>query len=336
MPAAQPLLDPTGTVPTGDAAAVADAAREILERCFGAGSFDRDLLRSGFALVDRLFAGEHPGYLACDMPYHDLRHSLETALVMARLIAGYRLGEGRADTALTPEHGLLGVLLAVLHDTGYLRKSSESALCGARLTAEHEARSVDFAGQYLRTTALARLAPCASLILATRLSADLDRVFAGHDRPEVTLGQMLGSADLLSQVADRHYLERCYFHLYPELVEGGCDRVRTPDGGEQLLFRDAFDLIVKTPGFYEHVVRRRFDHDFEHVARHLAAHFAGADPYADAIGRNLDRAARMIDAGRPDEPWREPPTTTRDLAPIYRSPPRFAAPVARSSPPHGA
>jgi hypothetical protein len=325
MAAAQHLSDPTGTVPTGDARAVADATRGILEQCFGSGSFDGDLLREGFALVDRLFAGDHPGYLACDMPYHDLRHSLETALVMARLIAGCCGGDG-ADVRLTAEYGLAGVLLAALHDTGYLRKSTEAALCGPQLTAQHEARGVEFAERYLRGTSLSHLAPLASLILATRLSANLGKVFADRAAPAVTLGRMLGSADLLSQLADRRYLERCYYHLYPELVRGGCDRVRTAEGGEQLLFRDAFDLIVKTPAFYEHVVRARFDHQFGGVTRHLATYFAGNDPYTVAIQCNLDRAERMIDAGRLDEPWLEPPTTTRDLAPIYRSTPSTAGP----------
>jgi hypothetical protein len=83
------LRDVTDTVSIGDADAVAEAANRILEKCFGAGSFDGELLHTSFSLVGRLFAGEHPGYLPCDMPYHDVRHSLDTALVMARLIDGY-------------------------------------------------------------------------------------------------------------------------------------------------------------------------------------------------------------------------------------------------------
>ena len=42
-----------------------------------------------------------------------------------------------------------------------------------------------------------------------------------RDAGAAMLGRMLGSADLLGQVADRFYLERCYYHLYPELVLGG-------------------------------------------------------------------------------------------------------------------
>jgi hypothetical protein len=322
--APQSLLDPTNAVSVGDDHAVADAVDRILEKSFGAGSFDGELLHASFTLVGRLFAGEHPGYLPCDMPYHDLRHSLDTALVMARLIAGYRSEHGASSDAFTPDYGLLGVLLGLLHDTGYIRKTSEAALCGPQLMAEHEARSVQFAAKYLRATSLAHHAALAPLILVTRLASDPNQLFMGYDRAAIIVGQMLGSADLLSQMSDRWYLERCYYHLYPELVLGGGDRVRNPDGREQLLYRDAFDLLSKTPRFYENIVRKRLDQDFQQVARYLSVHFAGTDPYAEAIHRNLDRFARM----GADDPFgllqREPLTTTGNLAAIYHASARQA------------
>ncbi len=324
MRAPKPLLDVTGTVSVGEAAAVADAADRLLEEAFGAGTYDRELLRAGFTLAGRLFAGEYPGYLACDMPYHDLRHTLDTALVMARLVAGYQRAQRDAASALTPEHGLVGVLLAVLHDTGYLRRSSEAALCGAQLATGHEARSVEFAGRYLRTTSLAGHAALAPLILATWLGQDIGALLAGRDAAAVVLGRMLGTADLLSQISDRDYLERCYYHLYPELCLGGCDRVRTPDGGELLLYRDALDLVRKTPAFYDNVVRPRLDDAFRRVARHLAAPASGADPYASATRRNLERAARIAADGTARLLRQEPVTTTHDLAPAYRAVPSRA------------
>lgn len=320
MPAPHALLDATNTVSIGDAEAVANAADSLLEKSFGAGSFDRELLHATFSLASRLFAGEHPGYLACDMPYHDLRHSLDTALVMARLIDGYQSGHRGSSSALTPEQGLLGVLLALLHDTGYIRKTTEAALCGPQLTAEHESRGVEFAETYLQTTSLAEYAGLASLIIATRLGANLGHVFAGHEDPAIRLGQMLGTADLLSQLSDGWYLERCYYHLYPELVLGGGDRVCTPDNQTLVLFRDGFDLLYKTPAFYENVVRKRLTHDFEQVTRHLDVHFCGADPYVNAVDGNVKRAARMCSEGGSKLLRGVPITTTRHLAAIYHSP----------------
>jgi len=322
--APQPLLDPTNAVSIGDDHAVADAVDRILERSFGAGSFDGELLQASFTLVGRLFAGEHPGYLPCDMPYHDLRHSLDTALVMARLIAGYQSEHGVSSDAFRPDYGLLGVLLGLLHDTGYIRKTSEATLCGPQLMAEHEARSVQLAGSYLRTTSLAHHAALAPLVLVTKLGSDLNQLFSGYDRPAIILGQMLGSADLISQISDRWYLERCYYHLYPELVLGGGDRVRTPDGRERLLYGDAFDLLSKTPRFYQNIVRKRLDQDFQQVARYLAVHFTGTDPYAEAIRRNLDRFAHMLADGPSGLLQSEPLTTTSNLAAIYHAAPRQA------------
>jgi hypothetical protein len=320
MHARQTLHDPTKVIVTGVARSVAEATDRILQACFGAGNFDRDLLHRSFTLVDDLFEGRHAGYLACDMPYHDLRHSLETALVMTRLVAGWMTDPPADAGVLTPEYGLLGVVLALLHDVGYLRKESEAALCGPQLLRDHEARSVEFAAQYLETTSLARHATRASLILATDLSTDLARLFAAHDSAAVTLGRMLGSADLLSQISDRDYLERCYYHLYPELVLGGGDRTCLPDGREQRLYRDAFDLVRKTRQFYDLIVAKRLSEDFGQVTRLLAVHFGGTDPYAAAIQDNLGRLARMTAEGGIDLLQDEPPTTTHNLAAVYHAP----------------
>ena len=312
------LLDATGTVSIADSYSVAQASAEILERTFGPGSFDGELLDETFALVGRVYAGEHPDYLACDMPYHDLRHSLDAALVVARLVAGYQREHASTSTALSPDAGLLGVLLGVLHDVGYIRRRSEAALGGPQLTAEHEARSVQFAESYLGTTSLRAHASLAGLILATRLATDPAHLLAYRDAWAVTLGRMLGAADLLSQMSDRAYLERCYWHLYPELVLGGGDRVRGPQGDERVLFRDAFDLVAKTPGFYEGVVRKRLEQDFARVSGHLATLFAGADPYETAVAANVRRARYLVAEGCPERLGPEPATTTRDLPEFYR------------------
>jgi len=77
--------------------------------------------------------------------------------------------------------------------------------------------------------------------------------------------------------------------------------------------------LSKTPRFYENIVRKRLNQDFEQVARYLAVHFAGVDPYAEAIRRNLDRCARMIAEGPVGLLPHEPVTTTRNLAAIYHA-----------------
>ncbi len=320
MPAPPPLLDVTGAVSLADARSTESEVERILVATFGAGRLDLTLLRAGFELVDRLFAGAHPGYLACDMPYHDLRHSLDTALVAARIVAGcVRDGSGAAGS-ISAEQALLGVLLAVLHDVGYLRETGEAALAGPQLAPEHEARGVRFAARWLRTTTLAGSAPLAELIQATHLRADWERIFAQRDPAAIAVGCTLGTADLVSQLADYRYIERCYHHLYPEFVLGGNDRRRLPDGREELLYRDALDLVVKTRDFCEAVIRDRLRARFHQVGHGLSAYFEGADPYVDAIASNLDRLARIAADGSARLIGDEPPTTTRDLSPVYRDP----------------
>lgn len=318
------MLDVTGTVPLDDAAATAAAVEDILARNADPAGFDRALLHTSFAFVDRLFAGGHPGYLACDMPYHDLRHSLDAALTMARLVDGGRAGGAPATASITPELGLVAVLLALLHDTGFLRTTAEASLCGPQLAAAHESRSVAFAEAYLRGTSLARHAALAPMILATRVAASPAPLFDGRDAAAVAIGRMLGSADLLCQVADRRYLERCFHHLYPELVLGGCDRTKMPDGKQAVLFHDARDLVARTPGFYTAIVEPRLVGDFANVALQLASHFGGHDPYAASIRDNLDRCKRVVTEDRWDLVGEPPPTTTRELDPRYEATQRSA------------
>ena len=99
------------------------------------------MLHAGFALVERLFAGDY-GYLACDMPYHDMRHTVDTTLVLARMIDGHQTAHLGTAAFLTPQYCMLGFLLAVFHDIGLIRRRLERTLCGPQLTIGHEADRV--------------------------------------------------------------------------------------------------------------------------------------------------------------------------------------------------
>ena len=63
--------------------------------------------------------------------------------------------------------------------------------------------------------------------------------YTGYERPAETIriddtllrrvGQMLGTADILAQMSDRCYLEKCRDRLYPEFVlAAGRKSARTP------------------------------------------------------------------------------------------------------------
>jgi hypothetical protein len=310
------LRDVTGTVAVADAHAVGAATTRILAQSFGSDGFDGGLIRAAFDDVERLFAGERGGYLACDMPYHDLRHSLDTALVMARLVAGYQRAPDVACGALDAARAIAGVVLALWHDSGFIRTACEASLCGPQLTDRHESRSIELAKAWLRSTPLAEQADLAGLIRATDLDADLASLFERHDEAAALVGRMIGSSDLLSQLSDRRYPERCYYHLYPEFVLAHSNGAAS-DGAQG--YRDAFDLVCRTKAFCETIGSERLSRELGGVSRYLARYFEGADPYADAIRANLERFARIGEAG-PSELGEEPATTTRELDPIYHAP----------------
>ncbi len=313
--AAQDMRDVTGTVPLDDAAAVADAVEGILARAYGAAGLDRETLRAAFAFVERLYGGHEPGWIACDMPYHDLRHAHDAALVTARLLDGCRI-DG-CDVALESDRAVVSVLLALLHDTGFLRTTAEASRCGPQLAEAHEARSAALAASYLRSTSLAAHADLAPLIMATRMASSPADLLDGQAGPAVTIGRVLGSADLLCQLADPRYLERCYHHLYAEMVLADPGAARDRDGRPRFVVEDARAMLARTPVFCEHMALPRLRHGLACVAKHLAAHFGGSDPYAESIRVNLDRCGRIVG----EQSWHlmggPPPTTTRDLDPIY-------------------
>ncbi|MCK9283192.1 MAG: HD domain-containing protein [Rhodocyclaceae bacterium] len=284
--------DVTGTVDLSNPTAVADAVCEIFARRYP--GFDASPIRQGFVDIEDAFWGRYPGLLPCDTPYHDLRHSLGTALLMARMVDGFEAAHDAQAAALGVDEGRLAVLLALFHDIGFLRRESESAINGACLIKDHEQRGVDFMRGYLARGPFARFADQAALIQATNFAQPIDKTLAGLPDKLIVIGQMLGTADLESQISGRYYLERCRDFLFREFVIAGVDRTVSPEGETVVLYASPEDLLRKTPGFYEHLVKNRLENDFARVYRFVAAHFDGRDPYAEAMERNLAYLKRLI------------------------------------------
>lgn len=284
--------DVTGAINMADPTAVADAVCAILRRRYA--GFDEAAMRRAFVDIEDAFWGRYPGLLPCDTPYHDLRHSLGTALLMARMVDGYEAAHGADLPGLGGDEGSLAVLLALFHDIGFLRRTSEANTHGACLIGDHERRSVDFTRVYLTRGPFARFAEQAELIQATNFALPITDTLSGLPRELFLVGQMLGTADLVSQIASRYYLERCRDFLFLEFVAAGMDRTTSSSGATVMLYATAEDLLRKTPGFYEHLVKRRLEVDFAQVYRYIAPHFGGDDPYARAIQRNLDYLRELI------------------------------------------
>lgn len=239
-----------------------------------------------------LYRGEYPGYQACDTNYHDLQHVLEVTLAMARLMDGYERSRSG-----TPAFGVrlfqLGIMTALLHDVGYLRKSRDRrAKNGAEYTKIHIARGARFLKEYLPTIGFGDLADVASeLIHFTGYEKSLAEIRV-EDPLLRLLGSLLGSADIVAQMADRCYLEKCRDRLYPEFVTGGLAKERAPDGSDKVLFASGDDLVQKTPTFFASAVKR-LDHDFAGAHNYAATHFGGTNLYMHAAAKNVDFAKQI-------------------------------------------
>ena len=252
-------------------------------------------LEQGFRDFKALFEGTFPGYLACDTLYHDMRHTLDMTLALARLVDGHDRACAGADR-LGPRRAVLGVLIALLHDSGYLKRTSESAVeNGAVFTKTHVSRGADFLSAYLPGVGFAAEAALAArLVHFTGYEMEIDEIRV-EDPKDRMIGCLVGTADLIGQMSDRMYLEKCREFLYKEFVWGKIARERLPDGHEVVRYASPEDLIIKTPGFYEYVARTRIQRKLGNVDRYAEAHFDGPNLYQAEIDRNMDFLRETIE-----------------------------------------
>jgi hypothetical protein len=274
-----------------------DAVRDAVLSLFTARYPGADLapLRQAFNDVKALFAGRFPGYLPCDTLYHDLRHTLDMTLAMARLLDGHDRALAPADQ-IGARRAMLGVVVALLHDSGYLKRASEGHIeNGAVFTKIHVSRSGDFLVRYLPRIGFADEAGAASkLVHFTGYEMDIDDIML-HDPKDRLLGCLVGTADLIGQMSDRMYLEKCREFLYPEFVWGSIARETLADGREIVRYASPEDLMLKTPGFYEYVARQRMEKKLGGADRYAEAHFDGPSLYQAEIDRNMQFLKEAIE-----------------------------------------
>jgi len=292
----QPRLnqnDVTNRINVEDSRQVRDSVFELFATRYPGAALS-PLVRA-FDDVNLLFEGNYPGYLRCDTLYHDARHTLDMTLAMARLIDGHdRVHTGAS--ALGARRAVLGVVIALLHDSGYMRRSSESHIeNGAIFTKVHVSRSADFLSRYLPTIGYgAEAETAARLVHFTGYEMDVEDIKVA-DAKDRKLGHMVGTADLIGQMSDRMYLEKCREFLYQEFVLGSIARETLADGREIVRYSSPEDLMLKTPGFYEYVARQRMEKKLGGADRYAEAHFDGPSLYQAEIDRNMQFLKEAIE-----------------------------------------
>ncbi len=288
--------DVTNTVQVSNPASVRNAVHELFSETFPGTSFDK--LWLAFYDFERLFSGRYPGYTGCDTTYHDMQHTLDMTLALARLLSGYersveppdRLGAARAQMA---------IITSLFHDSGYIRHETRDKdfTNGAEFTMYHVSRSADFLRRYLPELGLAKDVGVASMIVHfTGYELDLDHIEL-EDPRDVICGHLIGTADLIAQMADRCYLEKCRDRLYGEFVVGGVAVENASPGEYMVRYKSGEDLLRKTPMFYQQVMRERLNAKFNRVYRYIEVLYDGRNPYIEAIRNNITHLVRVIESG---------------------------------------
>jgi hypothetical protein len=298
--------DVTDSIRTTDPKAVGAEVKRIYRRLYDAPAAR---LQRAFRDAARLYRGEHPEYLPCDTGYHDIQHVLDVTLAMARLMDGYQRSRSESEKPLPRDVFVAGILAALFHDFGYLRRRNDRRhRFGAEYTLVHVSRGAAFLREYARSIGLHELARATSILVH----------YTGYERPAESIriadpllrrvGHMLGTADIIAQMSDRCYLEKCRDRLYPEFVLGGLAGRKLAKARKLPKFSSGEDLVHKTPAFYQSALRR-LEVQLGRAYEYATAHFGGTNPYLEEMQKNVRHAQELARRGSLDRLRRAPPTT---------------------------
>jgi hypothetical protein len=240
-------------------------------------SLDPSLIEDAYNDIILLFNGKFPGYRTSNTKYHNLKHTCAVTLATARLIHGLHL-QHQSFTARIIQISIIG---ALFHDTGLIQTDEENEGTGAQYTICHEDRSIVLMEKYLSDKGFSAedILDCSHIIMCTKLSLSLDEIPFRSDEAMI-MGKVLGSADLIAQMAGRNYLEKLPL-LFLEFKEAGMEGFETP-----------LELFQNTEEFYHSVVSTRLTEELSGVSYAVLYHFRNRweidrDLYAESMKGNI-------------------------------------------------
>ncbi len=259
-----------------------ERAEDIIKRINPA--YDFSAIQIVFNDVVRLFHGEYPGYSSIKTLYHDLRHTMDVFLCAVRLMHGVHLSNNKlADKEVT-----LVMIAALMHDIGYAQRRGEEAGTGAQFTINHVERGISFLRNYLPDH---KFPPDFIILLEPlMLSTNPATPFSNISFPDTRcrlLAQIVGTADMVGQMADRAYLEKLLF-LCLEFKEAKFGH-----------YQNLHSLLCQTKSFYEVTKKKRLDEAYESIYTKLSLHFKdymGVENnfYLESIEKNIAYVEKII------------------------------------------
>ena len=291
-------FDVTGEVNVCEPASVKNEVIAIFKDIFPKKS--TSLISESFQIFTDLYSGKIENYNECDVPYHNVEHIMDVTLASARLIYGLKKTKElvlRKIVDLDREHALCVIIGSLFHDSGYLTLKSEKPVSnGAVHTKIHVSRSVKVLAWVMDTLSFQNMSRVATeAVHYTGYERDLTSLDL-KDTQEETVGRILGTADLLGQMSDRCYLEKCYYRLFPEFVLGGLHRVN-----DETIYGSPDELMRRTRDFYINYATKRMQNDLGY-AFHLADSAFdnyNINLYSWYIEKNQNLLAKIISTKKP-------------------------------------
>ncbi len=245
---------------------------------------DLEFIQQVHADISSMFAGSYPGYKRNTHRYHDLPHTYGVVLATIRLFHGLKCDGHETSTTIIQK----ALLSAYFHDSGLLLQATDSEDSGANYTRYHESRSIQCLHNYFQEKEITEsfCHDCATIILFTNINLD-PQTLATISKEAVFAGKVVGSADLMAQMADRYYLESLPL-LFEEQQAAGISENKT-----------ARDLILNTVKFYQEVIQSRLKITFDNVSKHLRSHFNNRyqidqNLYQENINKNIEYLETVV------------------------------------------
>jgi hypothetical protein len=245
--------------------------------------YDTTLINSVFNDIMSLFRGEYPGYSSIKTLYHDKPHTLDVFLCAVRLMHGVQI----SGNHLTDEEMTLILIATLMHDIGYSQMDGEEGGTGAQYTQTHVKRGIAFMKNYILDKHLPLKFAIAlePMIRGTDPALKFPEIDFPDERTRL-LGQIVVTADLTGQMADRTYLEKLLF-LYLEFKEANFGN-----------YQSMFDLLRQTQSFYV-ITRGKLDGAFGGMYTNLSLHFKDVmgvenNYYLESIEKNIAYLLKVI------------------------------------------
>jgi len=246
-------------------------------------SYDKSVIRSVFDDVMSVFRGDYPGYSSIKTLYHDKPHTLDVFLCSVRLMHGVYL----SGIHLSDEEMTMIMIATLMHDIGYSQLAGEEGGTGAQYTQTHVKRGIAFMQKYLaeRNFPANYSIALEPMISGTDPALKFQQIIFPDERTRL-LGQIVVTADLTGQMADRTYLEKLLF-LYLEFKEAHFGN-----------YQNMYDLLRQTNTFYG-ITREKLDGALGGMYSRLSFHFKdtlGVDNnyYLESIEKNIAYLSKVI------------------------------------------